>query len=268
MVPVLISEEGTGKTSSVIALAPAEEHYVEIDLKRRDDDLSRAMRGKLVAELGELQGLQSRDRESILAWVVRRFEEWTPKYKEFATRFARRAMLVGTTNNGEFLPNDGSKARRWLPLLVGTTEMAALLADREQLWAEARERFTAGGIAWQQAHELAGEVRDDHRTLDDWQGAVQHWLATGEMDDPAGPPRGAHPVTTTDVLLGAIGVPLRQVTRREQERVAAILRALGYVRRKTRVAGYEGTTWAYCPTRICKLLHVSQRETETVFDLA
>jgi predicted P-loop ATPase len=264
MVPVLISEEGTGKSSSVELMVPAPEHYVEIDLTKRDDDLSRAMRGKLIGELGELRGLQTRDEESIRAWVTRKFEEWTPKYREFAVKFARRLLFIGTANNGEFLPNDGSKARRWLPLVVGLTRFDALAADRDQLWAEARERFTAGGVEWREVSVLASEVRENHRLIDDWQQAIESWLALGAMDDSNSEPRGAVPVTTADVLAGAVGIPIKAIGRKEQERAARVLKALGYVRKKVHVQG-KGTVWAYAPTSACKFLYVAN---SGVLDLA
>lgn len=261
MVPVLISEEGTGKSSAAELMVPSADHYVEIDLNRRDDDLSRAMRGKLLGELAELRGLQTRDEESIKAWVTRKYEEWTPKYREFAIKFLRRLVFIGTANNGEFLPNDGGAARRWLPLVVGATKFAELAADRDQLWAEARELFAAGGVAWRAANELGRKVRDDHRVVDDWQGAIVSWLQLGELDDPDGMPRGARPVTTAEVLSGAIGLPIKGVARKEQERAARVLRALGYIRKKARVHG--AVQWAYVPTTNCDFLRVAN-----VLDLA
>lgn len=254
MVPVLISDEGTGKSSSVELMVPSSDHYVEIDLSKRDDDLSRAMRGKLIGELGELRGLQTRDEESIRQWVTRKWEEWTPKYREFAVKFARRLLFMGTANNGEFLPNDGSAARRWLPLPVGLTKFDALARDREQLWAEARERFLAGGVEWEAANELGREVRNNHRHIDDWQEVIEAWLLLGPLDDPAGEPRGAGPITTTEVLAGAIGIPVKGIGRKEQERAARILKALGYARKKARVQG--STQWAFVPTQACEFLHV------------
>lgn len=257
MVPVLISGEGTGKSTSVAAMVPdPEAHFAEIDLMRRDDDLSRLMRGKLVGEIAELRGLNTRDEESIKAWVTRRFEEWTPKYQEFGTRFARRLLFIGTSNQWDFLANDGSAARRWLPLPVGRTDLATIERERLQLWAEARERFQANGVEWQEADRLGKAAREDHRFHDEWQSTIEHWLAQGDdMGEADSPPRGASPVVVADVLVSAIGLPLTRCGQAEQKRAARVLMALGYSRKKARVAGR--VTWTYCPEPSCRFLRTA-----------
>ncbi|MCV5824559.1 virulence-associated E family protein, partial [Escherichia coli] len=83
----------------------------------KDDDLARKMRGRLVAEIGELRGLNTKELESIKAFVTRTHENWIPKYREFATQFPRRLVFVGTTNEDEFLA-DKTGNRRWLPVEV------------------------------------------------------------------------------------------------------------------------------------------------------
>ena len=99
MALILVSpEQGKRKTSVIEAIAPYPDAFVEVSLEHRDEDMSRKMRGKLVAEIAEMRGLKGRDSEAVKAWVSRRREEWTPKYKEFATTYERRLVLIGTAN--------------------------------------------------------------------------------------------------------------------------------------------------------------------------
>jgi predicted P-loop ATPase len=169
MAPVLIGLQAAGKTTAVEALAPFndadESAFVEINLTKKDEDIARSLRGKLVGEIAELRGLQSRDAESIKAWVSRRFEEWTPKYEEFGTRFARRLLLIGTGNKDGFL-DDETGERRWLPMRVGAVDVAGIRRERDQLWAEGRTGSALGrGLA--DAYELAKAEHgvQDHRHL-------------------------------------------------------------------------------------------------------
>ena len=83
MAPILVGAQGARKTSSIMAMVPDEEFYTTIKLDAHDDDSSRRMRGKLVGELEELRGLNTRHIEEIKAWITRRTEGWIPKYKEF-----------------------------------------------------------------------------------------------------------------------------------------------------------------------------------------
>lgn len=147
MVPVLVSpKQGTGKSSLVRAMAPFDDWFGELDLAVRDEDASRLLRGKSVIELPELKGLNSRDSESIKAWISKQVEEWTPKYKEMAIKYPRRCLMVATDNRQRFL-SDPSGNRRWLPIRVAVTQRyidhPAVSASIGQLWAEARDMIAA-----------------------------------------------------------------------------------------------------------------------------
>lgn len=132
MVPVAVGAQGTRKSSAVAALVPHEDFFTTIDLSGQDDDLARKMRGKLIVELDELKGLGSRDAEHIKSFTSRRFEEWTPKYREQTVRYARRSICFGTSNQDDFLV-DATGNRRWLPFDCGMCETDAIARDREQL---------------------------------------------------------------------------------------------------------------------------------------
>lgn len=263
MVPVLIGRQGTGKTTGVQALVPSADHFAELSLGSKDEELARKMRGILVGELGELRGLNSREGEAIKQWVSRTHEHWVPKFKEFATRYGRRCVLVGTTNREEFLADEDGEERRWLPLRVGVTDIEALRRDREQLWAEGRERFIAGGVQWREAQELAKGVHGAHRVSDAWSEPVATWLALGEMDD-ASAPRGLseHGVSVTEVLIGAVGMSTARVSRGDEMRMGKVLRELGFVKKDVRSGGRVTKRWL--ATEACEFLRIRQ----DVLDLA
>ena len=106
MAPVLVGKQGIRKSSAVAALSPDPMYFVEISFGEKDDDLSRKMRGRLIAEIAELKGLHSRDSEHVKAWITKQHEDWVPKYREFSTIFPRRLIFMGTTNNEEFLGDE------------------------------------------------------------------------------------------------------------------------------------------------------------------
>ena len=247
MVPVLIGLQGEGKTTAVESLSPIEDAFVEIDLGRKDDDIARSLRGKLVGEIAELRGLQSRDAEGIKAWVSRRHEEWVPKYQEFATRFARRLLLIGTGNEHEFL-DDPTGERRWLPMEVGLVDVAGVRAVRDQLWAEGVALFDAGGVQWRAAQTLAVAEHAAFKVADVWLGPVSAWLARDAMDGEVathqrGAARGDQPVVLVDALISCLRFDLQKITRKEQTRMGGVLRALGYVKKDIRVDGQVLKRW-------------------------
>ena len=246
MVPVLVGQQGSGKTQGVRALAPEPDAFVEINLEHRDDNLARALRGKLVGELGELRGLQGRDGEAIKAWLSRSVEEWTPKYQEFTVKFPRRVVFIGTTNTDEFLADDTGE-RRWLPIRVGVTDLPRLRADRDQMWAEAIVLHRAGGVQWQAAQQQAKEVHAEFKvsTSDTWTDTLRTWLLA-EDDD--GFTQGAGPrwkgrLKMVDVMTSGLRMPTDRQNTGTMKRAASALTALGFT--KTRATRAEGgkTVW-------------------------
>jgi hypothetical protein len=243
MVPILVGEQGVGKSSMVSALVPSPRLMVEVSFNEAEDNLARKMRGKLVGEIAELKGLNSRDAESIKAFITRTHEKWIPKYREFETEYPRRLLFIGTTNEEAFLA-DPSGARRYLPVRVGTIDVGSIRSIVELCWAEAAVLFAKQGIAWRQAERLARQEHDEFRIVDAWEEPIKQWL-----NDPLFGEEGDNRrefVSTSEILTGAVGLDPKHISRREEMRAGNVLRNLGYVRRKTRIGTV--TKWVYVPT--------------------
>jgi hypothetical protein len=243
MAPVWIGRQGVGKTQGLKALVPATEHYVEVDLGARDNDAARLMRGALLGELAELKGLNSRDSESIKAFITRTHERWIPKYRELPTTFPRRLLFIGTTNESEFLA-DATGERRWLPIHVGVTrdvDRVGIERDRAQLWSESRVMFLRDGLQYAEAERLAREVHAQHKISDPWSDRVLTWLET--VDPLTGlAPRSA-PLTVSDIMCGALMMQPRDLNRGNQMRMASVLKGLGYEKVRARVDGFQSMRW-------------------------
>lgn len=244
MVPILSGAQGLGKSRVVAAMVPNHAFFAELDLSERDDNMSRLMRGKLVAELGELKGLHNRDVEAVKAFVTRQHESWVPKYKEFATTFPRRLIFIGTTNRAEFLADETGN-RRWLPMTVVRADADLVAQERDQLWAEGRERFRKDGVLFAQAQRLAEARHADYRIHDSWEEVVREWLES--MDDITGCAHGEMPLRARDVLVGALRIEPRAIKRGDEMRVGGVLRALGYERRVMKVAKNNAKVWVRNP---------------------
>lgn len=243
MVPILVGEQGSGKSTGVAAMAPALEFFSEVSFHEKDEDLARKMRGRLVAEIGELRGLHTKELESIKAFITRTHENWIPKYREFAVQFPRRLVFIGTTNRDEFMADDTGN-RRWLPVRVGKTDIAAIHADRDQLWAEARELYAVHGVDFRAAEALSVDAHDEHMITDSWSDAVHQWLVDEDLLT-GDSPRARKFLRIAEVLKGALGFDERNISRREELRISAILRTFGYARKKVRDG--ERTMWGYVP---------------------
>lgn len=238
MVPILVGPQGCGKSSGVEALSPDPMFFTEISFAEKDDDLARKMRGRLLAEIGELRGLNTKELESIKAFVTRTHENWIPKYREFATQFPRRLVFIGTTNEDEFLA-DKTGNRRWLPVEVSKVDVKAIKTDLLLLWAEARETFKRlGGVQFRDAERLAASVHETYTIKDAWLETVEKWLdtsdtLTGEI------PRNREFLRASDVLRDAIGLNPEKVSRREQMRISGVLQNCGYKASRETINGKQ-----------------------------
>lgn len=246
MVPVLVGDEGTRKSTAVSLIAPTEDFFTEFNLGLDDEKLSRLMRGCLVGELAELRGISARDAEGVLAWVTRRHEKWTPKFKEYAISLARRLVFYGTTNDPEFLQSHMGQ-RRWLPVLIlGLIDTDAIIRDRLQLWAEAREVFLDEGIAFERVEKLAKAERRAFEYVDPWFDKVMAGLdqPIGEDDDDnVLTLRNCGTLTAERVLRDILGFDDGRILKRDQQRVSAVLKACGMVRVLRRLRGKPTRVW-------------------------
>lgn len=229
MVPILFGGQGIGKSRGVAAMVPSREFFAELDLGDRDTDKGRLMRGKLIGELGELKGLHSREIESIKSFITSEVDEWTPKYKEFAIKMKRRLVFMGTTNRREFLADETGN-RRWLPLEATRVDRDGIVRDRLQLWAEARDRWKAGGVEFHKAERLATDHHDSYRIRDMWEETVSTWLF--EVDPLTNERPADREMTAADILVGALRFEPKSVKRGDEMRLSKVLGALGMVSRQ------------------------------------
>lgn len=232
MVPVAVGAQGVLKSTTVAAIVPAPEYFLELDLGGKDEDLARLMRGKLVIELGELKGLRAREMEHVKAFISRSHESWVPKFKEMPATYARRAVFFGTTNKDEFLIDDTGH-RRWLPFQVSKCDPQATARDRSLLWAEGRELFAAHGVMWQEAERLARGEHDKFVVRDAWEEIVEQWLTT--PDEISGGRPCEKPFTAVDALMHGVRMDARNINQSAKDRMSRVLKELGCTAKRLRI---------------------------------
>lgn len=241
IVPILVGAQGCGKSSGIAALAPDPAFFVEISFAEKDDDLARKMRGRLVAEIGELRGLNTKEQEGIKAFVTRTHENWVPKYREFAVQYPRRQLTIGSTNKNEFLADETGN-RRWAPVEVTKIRLKAIHDDLLQLWAEAAVVYKQTGIQFGEVEKLAVEVHEHYQIKDAWLEIVERWLdepdlMTGEK------PRSRSFLRASDVLREALGFEPARISKREEMRISNVLQTCNFKRVQRRVDGKVCKVW-------------------------
>ncbi len=241
MAVILKGEQGIFKSTSIAAMSPTPEMFAELNIGDKEAELARRMRGKLVIELGELRGLYSKEFEAVKAFLARQYDEWIPKYLERQTRVPRRGIFIGTTNHDEFLVDETGN-RRFLPLIVGVADIAAIRRDRDLLWAEARQMFKEQGIQWQEAEELARGEHHKFTVQDSWSEDINQYLDTQDINKVT--PRQRGYVTVNEILRLALNIQASATNTGQEKKVGKVLRQMGWKYKQKRLEGGK-PSWVF-----------------------
>jgi hypothetical protein len=242
MVIALKSKQGTKKSTGLQALAPDEDWFTDgLSLHEYDDNFKRLMRGKVVVEIAELAGLSKGDINVVKSNITRKADKWVEKYQTGETIYKRRCMLFASTNDQEFLPDDPTGHRRWLPVEITEINRALIEADRAQLWAEGAAIYNATGIAYAEAERLATGRHKRHEMHDVWETKIKEWLDT---PTPAtGTPPSTRPLALSEVLAGAIGLSTAHQDAKGAKRAGGVMRQLGFENCDMRMDGKQVRRW-------------------------
>lgn len=232
MVPILFGDQGVGKSSGVRAMVPDVSQYTTLRLDEPDDAAARKLRGVLVVELAELRGLNTVEIERIKEFLTRTHERLIPKFKEHAVNMPRRCLFIGTTNNHDALPRDGAN-RRFLPIETTKVDVAAIIRDREQLWAEGFLRWQVNGVEWAEASELGSTARHILEQEDVWTDSMAAYVEQNK----------GQPIRIREMLMYAIGLELGEIRYAHERRAAQFLAGLGYERKTLRLDGRVTKAW-------------------------
>lgn len=140
---VLEGAQGIGKTTAARALAVRPEWFAGNlpDIHSKDAPLQ--LLSRWVIEISEMKAVRASQLEAMKSFISETRDTFRPPYARRSGQFPRQCVFIGTTNDQAYL-RDRSGNRRFWPVECGRIDTAALIADRDQLWAEALARYRAG----------------------------------------------------------------------------------------------------------------------------
>jgi hypothetical protein len=264
---VLEGPEGYGKSSALAELFGRSVFTDQTILGVSDKELQEVLRGRWCVEVPELVGLKRADIERVKSAITRETDRARPAYGRATVEAPRSMVLIGTTNDEQYLRALSGENRRFLPVRVGRVDMKALIRDRDQLWAEAcEEEWLEPSLSlpedlWQHASAARVDRTQDDPwadVLDDVAGkaarAQKAFVAAGETDEPAevvtiydasGLDKDGKPeerVSSAYVLDVALGIPADRRTPEMQKRAGLVMRSLGWLKPKGGTARINGKT--------------------------
>ena len=241
-VPVLLGEQGAGKSHFVRAWFTEDQHEFHgdaVDLGARPKEQAEALAGRVCCELSELTGIRKAEVERLKSFISRQDDgQFRWAYARSPEPSPRMVCFVGTTNNDSCLPNDPSGNRRFCVIaLPHGCDVAAASVDREQWWCEAKERYANGERAGlpRELHAEARERAEEHREVDALESEVRDTVH--DFD--------GKPFAIADLYYALPNNSLaRPPDRAMQMRLANALKQLGYSNKLRRKDGTPQRLWA------------------------
>lgn len=252
---MLIIEGAQGKKkSSALAALVGPEWFADTKLDLGKVDAYQALRGKWVIEMAELDAMKNQELTRIKAFLTSSKDSYRPSYGKRVRDFPRQTVFAGSTNEEQYL-QDLTGNRRFWPVRATAIDVDALARDRDQLWAEAFHQFGCGFTWWLDSEELvtAAEAEQEERMVDDDPRLplVRDWLRMCARVAPLNRPPGSEDVvitegvTTTQVLLGALGARRDSITKNDAMKIGTMLRQIGFA--KQQVRNGRAREWRYFP---------------------
>lgn len=230
---ILEGPQDAGKSRSIKMLF-GEEWSMEANINLNDSDAVEVLGGKWAVELAELDALNKSDSAAAKRWITTQADVYRPKYARRAVRVPRQFVVVGTVNFDAYLKDETGNRRYWPVRVKPWIALASLRSDRDQIWAEAfamyrewaAENASAGGglpTPWQ--------VLDDEKPLFEVEQAARY---EGDVYESliAEFVQGRDSVTMEDIALDCLLIEKSKITKPEQRRIGAAMKALGWERKR------------------------------------
>lgn len=226
---VLIGDQGLRKSSFFRAMAGGS-WFADTEVRIGDKDGMQQIHAAWITEWGEIDRITSaRHAGEVKAFIARRTDTFRPPYGRITEAFKRSCVIVGSTNNEQFLTDPTGSRRFWCIRVGGRIDLELAAQWRDQLWAEALHAYRAGERWWldegeDRARELAAER---HRLRDPWEAVIERYIDGKWREDVKTDPTRRF-ITTALLLERAVDLPAKDRTRAHEMRVGEVMKSLGF----------------------------------------
>lgn len=225
---VLEGAQGIGKTRSFRIIGG--QWYAEIGITADSEDFERQLQGKILVEIAELHSFSKSDQSRIKQIITKCVDRYREKYGRIAIDHPRQCLLVGTTNETEWI-KDQTGGRRFWPIKCGAIDSEMIKHDRSQLFAEAVERYKGGDPGYFVPKDEVIELQEQRREHEPWEEVLREKLLI------------VNRLSMTEAM-GYLDIPKERMDNRVSRRVAQVLKRLGYHSRIFTIAGESKRFWS------------------------
>lgn len=252
--PVFVGDQGYMKSTALEVIGGKWYGVINVGADKQNDFVG-AMAGLVVAEIAELDALSGRRVENsrVKTLLSTSEDRYRPPYGRTTQVFKRTAVLAGTTNDAGWHRDETGARRFWTVICSRPVDIDWLVANRDQLFAEALWLLNDGASWWDVPRGEQERLASEHMVSDPWEERIEKALydardevytgrvgckvAAIEGDSEAVEQR-AHwgtLVTTNRVLTQWLQLPVGQQARNTTTHIAKVMKKLGWKSSSVRV---------------------------------
>jgi predicted P-loop ATPase len=236
---ILQGAQGFGKSSffRVLAGQPWFDDSMGAATSEKDERLK--LHQFWFLEWGELEAVFKRkDIAAVKAFLSCQIDTVRPPYGRNAISLKRRSIIVGSTNQDEFLTDNTGNRRFWVVPVRKRVDLNLLAQERDRIWAAAVALYRAGEACYLSADDeaIAAEFNESYKTEDPWTSTISLYLKENSRGE----------ITTAEILTHGLRIEVGQQDKRDEIRVQQVLTALGWRKpsdRRVVVDGKRRRVW-------------------------
>jgi len=239
---VLEGPQNLGKSTALRVLFGADNFTEMVNELRDHKRFVEQIQGKWVVEFAELSSIRRADVDLVKAIITMQTDKVRPSYGRHTVETPRQCVLAASVNpkSDTGYLSDPTGNRRYWPVTCTRIDMEKLTRKRDQLWAEAVERYRDKERWWLNEHDsvLAGAEQVERVSIDPWQDHVGETIVRGMS------------YTSVQILTNIIKIPLDRQDGFTKTRIATVMSGLGWVQKTPKMRQDDGSrkttrVWVY-----------------------
>jgi predicted P-loop ATPase len=180
--PILTGPQGIGKSTFLSTLGKG--WFSDSLATFEGKEAAELIQGVWVVEVGELTAMNRQEVNSVKQFLSKVDDIYRAPYGRRTTRYPRRCVFFGTSNESEFLKDDTGNRRFW-PVDVGVYGVSKsvwddLPSEVDQIWAEAYTYYVLGEKLFlpKEIEVIANEIQNEHSDYSALEGNIKDYLDT------------------------------------------------------------------------------------------
>lgn len=193
-----------------------------IDLTQNDKEIVEKMRGYWFLEVAEMFGVSDSNQERIKSFLTRQDDVQRLPYDRLTGTFKRQSVFCASSNKLSYLFGEEGNRRFW-PIKCGELNIEWLKENKDQLFAEARDRWQNGEDLFlnKELFEIAKKIQSEKLSVNEvWFTIIDRFLT------------GKNETTMQEVLCDCLKIDVKEVGNRTYSiNAGRILKRLGFEKR-------------------------------------